>query len=687
MDGLETNGNVVDPEMRGTAGGMKVEPIPPQLPPSASAASSPAAPKAASVSPAPNGTKADAKPAKIFAADLPHGQDALGLDALLQPLAELAAHRATEAPLAIGLLGGTGSGKSFALGRLMLAVESLSTAPATENNERFLKPVLTVAIDAMRLTDPPSVALAGAVYDRLADKYPELAREAAHAVRDPQVVARDAAEELDIGRRRLDAERQKLAEIESRRAKLPETILFEQAGSQVDSYARANRAKIESRLEGFGVTGEAISNYKSMLRDIAESGGPSARLGTALRAFWAFKGQGRLLAIAIICVLIAIVCDIASGHQQQWLDELHNANGMGATAGWLSAHIGALGIIKQLAYLGALAAIAVNLWRGIRFLRPLYRGVNLLEAEVAERRQDLDALYAHQTRRVDALVSEVELTGRRADEADRRAAVAGAAERKDPSPFAASTPQTQAERFFAALAEAIQRGRKIGEVTPSALPRRIVIGLDNVDRLPQAQAFALLDAASRDFAQPAFVTIVAADVQQLAGGAPEAGVLLKKWIQVPLHIGAQWDDSQAALLVAHALGTVDESVGAVPPQPLEWSVSGEETSLLTTLAPLAGTSPRAVKRFVNLYRVARAYAPDDKAVLALMLAVSEGGNVSDIAAVERALAAAPDAAFLLHEARPRLRGALAAVEAMHGPVTVETARRAMAIVQALSLQH
>lgn len=123
------------------------------------------------------------------------------------------------------------------------------------------------------------------------------------------------------------------------------------------------------------------------------------------------------------------------------------------------------------------------------------------------------------------------------------------------------------------------------------------------------------------------------------------------------------------------------------PQPLEWSVSGDETSLLTTLAPLAGTSPRAVKRFVNLYRVARSYAPDDKAVLALMLAVAEGGNVSDIAAVERALSAAPDAAFLLHEASPRLRGALAAVEAMHGPVTVDTARRAMAIVQALSLQH
>lgn len=650
-------------------------------PPSTSAASAPTPTPTRSAAPEP------ARAAKIFAADVPQGQDVLGLDALLRPLAELAAHRDSEAPLTIGLLGGPGAGKSFALRRLLATAEGLSAASSADEKGNFLAPVLTVEIDALRLPEAPSVALAAALYDRLSEKFPQLAREAAHAVRDPQVVAREAAEELDTVRRRLDAERQKLTEIESRRAKLPETILFEQAGSQVDSFARANRARIESRLEGFGLTGEPIQNYKSLLRDIAESGGTSARIGIALRAFWAFKGQGRLIAMAIICVLIAIGCGWAVAHQSEWLAAMRENASYTSTAGWLEAHITWLNLVKQFAWLGAIAAIGVNLWRGLRFLRPLYRGVNLLEAEVAERRRDLDTLYAHQMRRVDALTADVELFSRRADEADRRAATAGSGEHKEPSPFASAAPQAQAERFFSALADAVERGNN-GSVAASAMPRRIVVGLDNVDRLSQGAAFALLDAAARDFARPAFVTVVAGDLQRLASSAPGTQPLFSKWIHLPLHVGAQWDDSQAGLLVAQALGTPGIGNSMPRSQPLEWAVSGEEMQLLTALAPLAGASPRAVKRFVNLYRVARAYAPEDKAVVALMLAVSEGGNVAEIAAVEKALTStAPEAAFTLYDGAPRLREALAAVEAQHGPVTVGTAHRAMAIAQALSLRH
>jgi hypothetical protein len=168
---------------------------------------------------------------------------------------------------------------------------------------------------------------------------------------------------------------------------------------------------------------------------------------------------------------------------------------------------------------------------------------------------------------------------------------------------------------------------------------------------------------------------------------PQMQALFAKWIQVPLQVDAQWDDRHSALLVMQALSKV-AAASTISPQPqLDWAVSEDETKLLTALAPLAGTSPRAVKRFVNLYRIARAYAPDDKAIVALMLAVSEGGNVSDIAAIERALAAgSPEAAVTLYEATPRLREALATVEAQHGPVTIEAARRAMSIAQALSLR-
>ena len=639
-----------------------------------------------------------AKKAKIFAADLPHGEDALGLEPSLQPLAELAVHRETEAPLTIGLLGGPGAGKSFALGKLMAAIEALSAASASHDGEAFLSSVLTVTIDAVGLSETPTVSLAAAVYEKLAGAFPELAREAAHAVRDPHVVAREAAEQLDIGRRRLDAERQNLAELESRRARLAETILFEQAGSQVDSYARANRAKIEGRLEGFGITGDAIQNYKSMVRDIAESGGSAARAGAALRAFWAFKGQTRLLVTAAVLILVSLGCDAATVHAEAWLGWLSGANAaLVPTAAWLKAHIGWLEIFKQIALAGAALAVLTNLWRGARFLRPLFRGVGLLEAEVAHRRRDLDSLYAHQMRRVDALAADVELTGRRAAEADRRAASDDAARRDhaEVSPFDSITPRSQAERFFAALAAAVQRGWRGAEpVSATPMPHRIIIGLDNLDCLPKTKTNELLDAALRGFAHPTFITVIAADPQRLAAVAQSEtaasdAAALEKWVQIPVRVGTGLGDKDYGALVAQALGQSE----AVPetaksrPKPLDWSVSSEELRLLAALAALAGPSPRAIKRFVNLYRIARARAPDDKPILAFMLALDQSGSAIDRAIVAAALASGDaDAEFELRQGSSQLAAALASVRAAQGNVNNAAARRAAAIAQALSLR-
>ncbi len=689
MDGLETKGNVTDIGMRDLTGGARPEPIAPSLWP----------PRVLNGSQEPMVRKA-----KIFAADLPQGEDALGLGPSLQPLAELAVHRDTEAPLTIGLLGRPGSGKSFALGKLLAAIEALSAASANRDSAAFLSPILTVKIDALGFSDEPVVSLAAALYEKLAGAFPELAREAAHAVRDPQVVAREAAEQLDIGRRRLDTERQNLAELESRRARLTETILFEQAGSQVDSYARANRAKIESRLEGFGITGDAIQNYKSMLRDIAELGGTSARIGAALRAFWAFKGQTRLLVTAAILVLIGLGCDAAIAHQAEWLAWLRGANqAFLPTAAWLEAHVGWLGIVEQIALAGAALAVVINLWRGVRFLRPLFRGVGLLQAEVVHRRRDLDGLYAHQMRRVDALAADVELTGRRAAEADRHAASAGAArldQHAEPSPFDSMTLKTQAERFFAALAAAVQRGwRGIDRVSATPLPRRIIIGLDNVDCLRPPEAYDLLDAASRGFAHSSFITVMAADPQRLAAlaqseTAPSDGVALEKWVQIPVRVGSQLGDKDYASLVAQALGRFEAASADIAvettksrPEPLDWSVSAEELSLLTALAPLAGPSPRAVKRFINLYRIARAQAPEDKPVLAFMLALDQGGSADEITAVQKVLATSePEAAFELQAGSPRLDAAFAAARAAQGSMTVAAARRAASVASTYSLR-
>jgi hypothetical protein len=672
MDVIERNGNVTDIATRDLAKEGRPEPAAPSLP----------------------AIVAQAKPGKrgsIFAADLPRGADALGLDKALRPLAELAVHRDTEAPLTIALLGESGSGKSFALAKLLAEIEGLSAAAVGAGASPFLTRIAALRIDVGCFDGEPNVALAGALYDKLGAEFPELVREVAHAVRDPQIVARESAERLDEARRRLDAERQKLDEIESRRARLAETVLFESAGSQVDAYARANRTKIESRFESFGITGDPIANYKSVVRDIVESGGPAARVGSALRAFWAFKGQTRLLVTAAILVLAGIGLDAAVADQAKWLASLRGASqGLASLSTWIEAHIDWLTLAAKIAYAAAVLALVVNFLRGVQFLRPLFRGVSFLETDVLSRRRALDALYAHQMRRVDGLEADVELATRSAAEADRRAGTpAPFKAQAEPSPFEDTTLKAQAERFFAALGtfmEGVQRSGAGAAGGLKSVPQRLVVALDHIDALPQGKARAFLDAAHRAFASAGIVTLVAADPARVGADA----TALEKWVQVPFRVGGTGAADHAAF-VAHVIGqgsSEDAKTRAeVRGAPIDWSISAAESGLLAAAAPLAGGSPRAVKRFVNLYRIARAQAPEDKGVLAMMLALEQGGTSYEIATVKDALGDRDgDADLEIEHGTPRLFAVFQMLQAVEGTVSVESARRAVAVAKMFSLR-
>jgi KAP family P-loop domain len=617
---------------------------------------------------------------KLFATDLPGGEDALAVRRALRPLAELAAHCDTEAPLTIALLGPPGSGKSFALAKLLAEIEGLGSAAAGARDGSFLSRVAVVRIDVGGFEGDSSVALAAALYDKLEAIFPEFVREVAHAVRDPQIVAREAAERLDDGRRRLDAERQKLEEIESRRARLPDTVLFESAGSQVDAYARANRTKFESRLTGFGINGDPVANFKSMVRDIAGTGGPAGRLGGASRAFWAFKGQTRLLVTAALLVLVGIGLDTAFADAPNWLAWLRSPNqALVSLADEIEAHIGWLSIAAKAAYAGAALALFANFWRGVRLLRPLFRGVSLLGTDVEERRRALDALYAHQMRRVDGLEADVELAARRAAEAERRAGASGRAE-AEPSPFADATPRGQADRFFAALGAFLQGVRKAAAPGLTSVPQRLVIALDEIDSLPHEKIRRLLETAHRAFANAGVVTLIAADPARMQAD----GAVLEKWIQVPFRIDAETLDPGAYVAQVIAKPRAEEPIMA---EPIDWSISSAESSLLAALAPLAGGSPRAVKRFVNLYRIARAQAPDQKGALALMLAVELGGTGSEIAAVREGLANGGSGTDLVFpHGTPRLLAALQTIQAQ-GRVSIDAARRAAAVAAKYSFRR
>ena len=637
----------------------------------------------------------------IFAADLPRGEDALGLEPTLALLAELAAHTATELPISIGILGGPGSGKSFALTKLLGSIKALSFAAEEVKHSPFLSKIFALRVDAASLAGEPANALAVALYAGLVPSFPDLAQEAAHAVRDPHVVAQESASKLDEARRKLDSERRRLEEIEGRRARLSETVLYETAGSLVDTYSRANRARIERSFSGFGLTGDPILGFKNAVRDIAEVGGPNARLGAGLRAFWAFKGQIRLIVVAVLLLFVGMGLGALIASQNSWLGWLRSSHeSMLPVANWLAAHVAWISTLRSLVFAGAGLSVLMNLWRGSRFLLPLLRGVSFLETDLANRRRDLDGLYAHQTRRVDSLANEVEMAAHRAAEADRRARgfnrIAAAAQPEHVL-FASEPSKMQAQSFFSALGALISRRGQIdgqGQANSVEAPQRIVLALDNLDALAPARAREILEQAHRALVEGNLVTLIAVDPERLTGTSGDSLATLERWIQVPFWIGKTAERTDYASLVHQLIGHGIEKpkkplTTIVDPRQslLDRPLSGAEAKLLAALAPIAGRSPRAVKRFVNLYRIARFQAEDDPAALALMLAIDLGGTQAEIEAVLAALADAPAGGDLdIEHAGPRLGEALEALQTVTGKPTVEAVCRAAAVARAFSLR-
>ena len=435
-------------------------------------------------------------PAPVLFGPAKHPADALGLEPMFARVAELALHRRTGTPLTIGVLGAPGSGKSFALARVLERTRALAKAAETTVQSPYVSRIHVAAIDAAGLSGDPATALAERLHASLRGPYPELAREIGHDARDPHAALREANDKLDEVRRRLDSERRVLDDAGSRRARLVETVLYETSGSAVDAYARANRAGLERRLAGFGIGGDPVRSYKDVVLASAGSGG---KLSLALRSLWAFKGQTKLIVFAILLVAAGVGLGIADETQDTWLADLRGGPQAGAgLATWMQAHIGLLATGRAAAFGIAALCIVANLWRAASFLRPILRGCTLLEGDLEGRRRDLDGLYAHQTKRVDALDGDVERLTREAAEAERRAGG-----RADPSPFELSAGGS-VQAMFAALAAVTAREPGKGP----AAPQRIVLALDQLDALVPERADALLDALRRS-AGVGIVAIVA----------------------------------------------------------------------------------------------------------------------------------------------------------------------------------
>jgi hypothetical protein len=588
----------------------------------------------------------------FFETDAPvaPGKAAFGAQtqALLDRLVALLRRPDAPSPFAVGLLAPAGAGKTSALNWLS---EKLAGAGVTA----------IVPVKAADLSAEPERGLAAALYRALSLRHGPLAQEAAqegaHFGADPATLARAAQERLDIVRRKLVAEKQSLAQIETRRAALKEILLYDTPGTRVDAYARKVRASFEPRLRRFGFSGDPLSVFKDLTRDLDESGGPLRRALSGLRGLYAYKGQKRLLVWSAIFFGLNKGIAWLAVNKPVWLGVIASAGSIGTqTSDFLQTRLDWLPMAAQGCALLALALLGLNIWRAFDFFQPLFRAANLLDADFDAKRHEIDHTVAHHARNVERLGVEADALTRKAEDAERRANAAGA--NRNPPAFLdldeAAQKRAAALGFLESLSELLSRG-----AIPGA-PGKIVVALDGFE---SAEAPVALFGRVHDLlAKPGFLPVYALDATLFAG----ASDLLARRVQLPLRLDAGGETVALA--------------------PLDAPLTGTEARLASALAPLAGDSPRAQKRLRNLLRFLRP-GPEAgagvTAALALFLAADIGGSAQDREALAGALK--DDFGGFAPKGSPMLHEALAQAAAIDGPIGAEAARRGAALARCVAV--
>jgi hypothetical protein len=619
----------------------------------------------------------------VLLADRADSTDLLGVAEAVRPLAELCLSAEAQTPFLVGIVGPPGSGKSFALHRLVGAIEALAGAAGKATITAFQSRVVVVPLDANGVSGDPASALAAAAFvalerDRGGTNYAALADEAANGAAEPRRAAAAAAERHDEIVRRLESERAARDEVDSKRARLAEALLYETPGSRVDSFIRGSRSTIEARLRRFGLAeGDAAVNYRDLVRDLSNVSAGS-RSALAMRAIWGYRGQAGFLLFSVIAFAAAVVIDRLRAPSADAAMRAAS-DSLAPVADWLSSHGDGLERAIEALIVVGLFSLFINLARAVSFSTLLYRGLRLLKIDVRERRRELDASAARLERRVLTLSTEAEAASKRAEALARRAG-GGSDLARGPGPVflkALDSPAKAAREFFAELARLMSAPAAPGMPTP----QRLIFAIDNLEALAPVEAARLIETASA-LLGPGAAALVACDPAALAKGAAAASP--RAWerglFQVVLDSSAltRIDGERLAARMISAgsrapalgLGEVDAS-GSSLAEPLGPS----ETALLMALAPLIEGAPRAWKRFHNAYRLARVGKPP-RSIVALSLAALHSPDSRLAAALRQTLLDEGDR-YEDPEGPPDLTAASRAARASEGkPITKADARAA-----------
>jgi hypothetical protein len=574
--------------------------------------------------------------------DDPEGPDLLGIEGEINAVCEVVTDPAVRPPLAIGLFGEWGSGKSFFMEKMRHRIDFLGRSrpdPAAPNAE-----VAQIRFNAWHYSDSNLWAsLAVEIFERLADPEPvppeefdrwlkeqgDNRRQARGKLLTQLESFREAKANLDAEEMRLREKRQQvateIATVEQRRTKAIEEASLGDVVARLgeDSTVIAARDEIAERL---GIS-PAVTEWKEVASELRTSSGYAANV-------WRLVSNKPLALLGVATALAALaVVPALLDSAEQWVARSAAAV---AAAGSLGGTL--LAFVRPAA--ARVNAALASVERGIQRADAVEGG---LRAKYDQRVRVLDA----ELRSSDAALTEIrDRMGRidaQIEEVERRAHdLSVGRQLYDFLSSRASDYRSQQGvigmlhrdfRLLDAKLRALADGEPIegeeGDETGRALRpiRRVVLYIDDLDRCAPPKVLEVLQAVHLLLALELFIVVVGVDPRWLNRSLRHeyrdlAGVgidgddsymrllpiqYLEKIFQVPLTLPKMADDGYQQLIAGLAPG-VDVSRGpakelgederapavgaAMPPTPRGGHSAGEarEAPRRALLTPQAGSA-------------------------------------------------------------------------------------------------
>jgi KAP family P-loop domain len=639
-------------------------------------------------------------------------QDLVGIRAEVDAFAYLIASRRLTPPLAVGLFGDWGGGKSYFLRSIQRRVDELiggGVASATRPSADlpFYSSIVQVEYDAWQYVEGDlwSSLLEhlfrnlGPVGDQSDDLLAQRQRRVIEQLRETGD-AHDAArlersqleDELRVAaaevERRTREREVKLAELErQRREQQPQVEISQELQAMVSEVVqRAGLGTVASEAEG-------LEAELRQAGDTLRSAGPV--LAPLRTGGWRYLTA--LLVLLMLTPAVALV-----------LDRL-NFSAIAAAAGGLATLLATAAGYVRLGS-GLLAKRLQEIAAAQRKLdEELTAGRQALDAGLAQAREELaevdtqlqDATNKERTLAAQAAALEVQL----AETTPSRVLGEFISERLGSDDYRGRLGvPALVRRDLARLSLLIQQRHTADRASDDQGIDRIVLYIDDLDRCPTRLVVDVLQAVHLLLAFPLFVVVVAVDARwvarslrdqyrQLEGPDASPEDFIEKIFQVPFWVrpldpetrqtmirglitpslatdaaaGASSESGDPAIGVTEAdlpeftnlVTSFGDTTGEDPPwlDAAALTVSQDELRWMEKAAPLLGNTPRAVKRFANVYLLLRSmgrgrgWASRPHGQLVVLLAI--GTNLPHLAdAVFKAVEAAANEPLTLAEAVP-----------------------------------